>query len=625
MSRESITWHNDRTPKSERFDDIYFSPKNGLEESRYVFLQHNRLPERFNENLAFSIGEIGFGTGLNFFQTWLAWRDCGAPCYLEFVSFEKYPLRSNDISKALAPWPELTPLVNAFLAQYRLIWPGVHTMNFEQGRLRLSLHIGDASESLQQFCGKIDAWYLDGFAPKKNPELWSADLFESIASHTRPLGTFATFTAASHVQKGLQSAGFNVYKNKGYAHKREMLVGDLPTIKPETLPPWFALPNTATTTKTVAVIGAGLAGASAANALAKAGFEVSVYEKNHIASAASGNPAGLFQPQLSLDHSPASRFYLSAFSTFLRWLTESTLGNEHFEIGGITHPAKNPKASQRYQSLADKFAGFENLVSFHQDALHFPLAGWINPKAWSEHLLNHPNINVYEQSTVETLEQTQGGWRVNQEEFDICIAANAFDAQRFIPFFAEDILRVPGQLNIHPAHKRSAPERPMSFGHYVIPNANEQLILGASFELNGDVDTQLQPAIFKENLEALSAINPTLGAELLNDPLDGRRSNRCVSKDHLPIVGPIPNIPFYKDAYHDLRHGKHWKHYPVAAYLPNLYVSTAHGARGIVSSALAADLICCMVKNQSLSIDSQVYANIHPARSLLRTLKKRNA
>ncbi|WP_282120290.1 tRNA (5-methylaminomethyl-2-thiouridine)(34)-methyltransferase MnmD [Ruegeria atlantica] len=211
--RAELTWTEDQIPVSDRFDDPYFSLQNGLEETRHVFLAGNELPARFAPG--FHIAELGFGTGLNMLTVWSEWENSGQTTPLSFTSFEAYPMAPADMSRALAAYPELAPWSDRFLAQ----WEGG---TCDLGTLRLEVVEGDARQTLQAWEGAADAWFLDGFSPAKNPELWGADLMQQVADHTATGGTAATYTAAGFVRRGLEDAGFTVTRAPGYGRKRHM-------------------------------------------------------------------------------------------------------------------------------------------------------------------------------------------------------------------------------------------------------------------------------------------------------------------------------------------------------------------------------------------------------------------
>lgn len=218
-----VRWE-DGVPVSERFDDPYYARTDGLAESRHVFLEGNGLAARWRAGERFTVAELGFGTGLNFLAAWQLWRGVAAPGeVLDFVSFERFPLESDQIARALGHWPELGALAGALLGAWP---PGQGDIDLPQARLRVVP--GDARETVPAWHGAAGAWFLDGFAPARNPEMWAADLMAAVGAHTVPGGTFATYSAAGRVRRALEAAGFQVTRRQGFGTKREMLAGTLP-------------------------------------------------------------------------------------------------------------------------------------------------------------------------------------------------------------------------------------------------------------------------------------------------------------------------------------------------------------------------------------------------------------
>lgn len=217
---DGLDWTEGGVPVARRFDDPYFSLGNGLEETRHVFLAGNGLPGRFRPG--FRIAELGFGTGLNMLAAWIAWRAAGVEGPLRFVSFEAFPLPAPAIARALQAFPEALAVAGPFLDQWAA---GARVIRAEG--LEAEVIVGDARETLPGWQGRADAWFLDGFSPAKNPELWGEGLLAQVAAHTAPGGSFATYTAAGHVRRALQAAGFQVERQAGFGAKRHMSAGRL--------------------------------------------------------------------------------------------------------------------------------------------------------------------------------------------------------------------------------------------------------------------------------------------------------------------------------------------------------------------------------------------------------------
>ncbi|WP_417708222.1 tRNA (5-methylaminomethyl-2-thiouridine)(34)-methyltransferase MnmD [Roseibium aggregatum] len=235
-----LEWLQGDVPRAEGFNDTYFSKAGGLAETRHVFLRGNGLPERFDGCERFTIAEFGFGTGLNFLTTLAAWQECPNRPELTFVTFELFPMTGEQLARALAAFPELQPLADELLKAWSPE-PGWNTLNIAGATLRIGF--GDARELIGELRSgtadgaaagaeptipPVDAWYLDGFSPARNPELWDADLLKAAADLTASGGTLATYTAAGWVRRNLQAAGFEIEKAEGFAGKREMVKGRKP-------------------------------------------------------------------------------------------------------------------------------------------------------------------------------------------------------------------------------------------------------------------------------------------------------------------------------------------------------------------------------------------------------------
>ncbi|WP_143807253.1 tRNA (5-methylaminomethyl-2-thiouridine)(34)-methyltransferase MnmD, partial [Pantoea conspicua] len=244
VEHAQLNWNEQGTPVSRAFGDVYFSNDNGLEETRYVFLGGNQLPQRFAQHPRelLIVAESGFGTGLNFLTLWQAFdafqrqQPDAILKRLHFISFEKFPLTRADLTAAHQHWPELAPWASELQAQWPAALPGCQRLLFDGGRITLDLWLGDINQLISTLDDslhrQVDAWFLDGFAPSKNPDMWTPELFSMMAALARPQATFATFTAAGFVRRGLQQAGFSVTRRKGFGPKREMLCGSLQDAPP---------------------------------------------------------------------------------------------------------------------------------------------------------------------------------------------------------------------------------------------------------------------------------------------------------------------------------------------------------------------------------------------------------
>lgn len=296
MPWANIEWRGP-LPWSPLFGDGYFGSEDPRAEIESVFFTGNSLANRFPQAQRFVIGETGFGSGLNFIATLGLWRKLAPPgSFLSYVSTEAYPLRPEDIRKILAAHEAAESDIQALLQQYPPPISGFHRIYFRNDRVVLTLLLGDAAPALAQLRGKIDAWFLDGFAPARNPALWNLAVFQQMARLSGPDATLGTFSVAGQVRRDLTEAGFTVWKCPGHGGKRERLEGRIGTSSGISFP----VPADASqvTPGTVTVIGAGIAGLSVASALQDRGCKVLVIDSGGVGSGASGNPAALLTPPL---------------------------------------------------------------------------------------------------------------------------------------------------------------------------------------------------------------------------------------------------------------------------------------------------------------------------------------
>jgi len=363
---------NGGPPRSRDFDDIYFSadhtPDDGagdsLAESDAVFLAGCGLPDAWRDRRQFVVAELGFGCGLNVLALLRAWRaNRPAHAILHVVSVEGFPLSVDQARAVLMRRPDVAEIAAPLLD----VWPprikGVHRRWLEADRVALTIAHLDIAEALEQLDFVADAWFLDGFAPARNPDMWSPDVCAAIARHSTPDARLATFTVAGAVRRGLQDAGFAVEKKPGFGAKRDRLEATFtgapstPVRKspaePSPLYPRAAANVSGATKRSAIIIGAGIAGACVARALARRGVVCRIIEAApHIAAGASGNRAGLITPRLDLDDRPAARFHRAAYAYALTTYT----GHDAFRAIGVIRAAKNDQDGERLAALLDAHA-----------------------------------------------------------------------------------------------------------------------------------------------------------------------------------------------------------------------------------------------------------------------------
>jgi tRNA 5-methylaminomethyl-2-thiouridine biosynthesis bifunctional protein len=375
-----LDWSRAQTPASERFGDIYFSVDGGLEETQAVYLKACGLPERWDapefQDRAFVIGELGFGTGLNFLAAWQLWRIKPRPGQrLHFVSVEKYPLSKISLTRALESWPELAPLAARLIAH----WPGrvrgAHILRLDED-VTLTLIHDEALAGLKALFMKANGWFLDGFSPARNPDMWSPQLMARLGELSAPGARIGTFTAAGAVRGALSSAGFDVRKVQGFGRKRHRLEAVMPAPKDVTPP----LP--AKDFRPL-IIGAGIAGLCLAEAFARRGIPSTVVDADD-GTAASGNAAAIIKPRLDRQDSPLARFALSAYLYALRFYGERGAA---FQTG-VDHAPQTIEQIHRYAALgeASPLPAAHMAWDSENSVMKFPKAQVISPKAAREAL-----------------------------------------------------------------------------------------------------------------------------------------------------------------------------------------------------------------------------------------------
>jgi tRNA 5-methylaminomethyl-2-thiouridine biosynthesis bifunctional protein len=641
-----LDWDEQGQPLSAQFDDVYFSNENGLEETRYVFLANNQLPERFaalGESEHLVIGETGFGTGLNFLCAWQLFEQQAAPgARLHFVSVEKYPLSRADLQRALTLWPELAPQAEALLAQYVALHPGFQRFVFAGGRIVLTLLIGDALELFGQLDAQVDAWFLDGFAPAKNPDMWTPELFAELARLSHASTTLGTFTSTGYVRRRLNEAGFKMKRVPGLGKKWEVLKGGFTGTAEATEKPWFARPPQPVGARSALVVGAGLAGCATAASLAQRGWQVSLLERpNAIAQEASGNPQGVLYLKLSAHHTTLSRLILSGFGHSRRLLEQLHRGTD-WDDCGVLQLAFDAKEAQRQAQLAaafpadlltalDKTAAEEKAgITLPAGGLFYPEAGWVHPPALCALLSQHPNIQLQLHQEALQLRREGDSWQAwNGEQLlasaSVVVLASAAEIKGFSQSANLPLKRIRGQISRLPATAASrALSTVVCAEGYIAPPRLDEHTLGASFDFNSD-DLTLNSADHASNLQLLEEISPELAlalnaAALDPEQLQGRAAFRCTSPDYLPIVGPLADTAAFAEAYAVL--GKDARQVPdtPCPWLDGLYINSGHGSRGLITAPLSGELIAAWLNNEPLPVPADVAQACHPNRFALRAL-----
>lgn len=624
---ERVDWQADGTPRSPRFDDIYSSCAGGLAQARHVFLAGCGLPQAWRNQPQWRILETGFGLGLNFLTTWQAWQsDPERPRMLHYASIEGYPVSAQDLLRAAQASPELLPLARQLAAQWWGLLPGVHRLAFEEGRVLLTLGIGDVKAALREQQFEADAVFLDGFSPQTNPDMWDLHTLKAVARCCRRGTAVASWTVAREVRDTLAQCGFVVHKAPGLRPKRDSLRGEFnPHWEPRRS---AASPSTRTFTSPsgappiqparCAVIGAGLAGAAVAASLARRGWQVQVLDAAATpAAGASGLQAGLFAPHVSPDDSLLSRLSRAGVRATLQQAQALLQPGEDWALCGVLEhrvdasrglPASWPPAGEDWSEVADAARLRQAGLPPGTAACWHHQAGWTQPARLVQALLAQPGIAWQGQAAVQRLVQEDrpegGPWLAldahgnTLARAELVVIAAGPASRALLGDDTVPLQAIRGQVSwgLHAggaagsAGRHAWPAFPVNGNGSLIPAvptpAGLAWYLGASFERDNE-NLLPTPEDQQANLARLQSLLPATAHALapayaIPGAVQSWVGVRCASRDRLPLVGP-------------------W-----AATRPGLLLSTAMGSRGLTFAMLCAELLAAQLHGEPLPVEAKL-------------------
>lgn len=596
-----VTWDAAGTPRSRLYGDVYFSAGEGLAEARAVFLAGCGLPAAWAGRGRFTVGELGWGTGLNMVALLDLWRAAGPTGgHLSMFSVEAHPMSAAEARRALAPWPEVGDIAGRLIAR----WPGrargFHRVDFPEFRATLDVAILEAGPALAGWNGVADAWFLDGFAPARNGAMWRAEVLDLVARRSAPGARAATFTVASQVRRDLAAAGFSVERRPGFGAKRHRLEARLSEALGRPSPSRIA-PHR------VAVVGAGIAGAAAARACRALGVEAEVFDQARPGAGASGGPAALVAPRLDAGLAGPAALFAHAFRRAIAVCAQSPAA---IVARGAVQLRAGPKDARRFAAIAaaDLFeAGTFRLLGAAEtsEALGEPGQGeaaggglaietalTVEPaavlSAW---------LGVTRRARVVALERAGGVWRLLGEageivgESETVILAAGLDCARLAP--ALPLSAVRGQASA--AAGVAAPVAAL-FGGYVLP-ARDGLIFGATHD-RGETDTAPRLADHRRNLETLARAMPALAARLAGVALTAHTAIRAATADYLPLAGQVADSE------------------------PGLFVLSGLGSRGFTLGPLLAEHLAAVALGAPSPLPADLAALVDPARFARRARRR---
>ena len=596
-------------PISKQFGDVYFSKDNGLLETRHVFLNGNDLTERLSQlhdYQYFCVGETGFGTGLNILTLWQLWQQVRLDnhSHLHVVSVEKFPLNKADLIRALNVWTELKPLAEKLIQQYPLPIAGCHRLSFPEERFSIDLWLGDAQDIFPTIpkTQTVNAWFLDGFAPSCNPDMWQANVLDHMVRLSDFGTTFASFSVAGVLKRGLKQHGIQISRPRGFGHKREMLKAIwLDTSQTETQSQdsetTIAAPPKSETSKQrkIAIIGAGIAGLSSAWAFAQRGHQVTIYEQNEPLSGASGNPLALLNPKLcpieqahehlmTLSWQHALNFY-PQFKAFRPIQVQQIALKNADELSGLVeqYPENVLTANTTLECFPE--TEFPSLT-LHQ-------AGAVSPHQLRDEILQHANIRI-EKVKISRLESTDSQVTLWQDQQIIAITDHAIVccAKQSAELFKNYPVLKPirGQVSwVENSQRPLALDQAYSYGGYCMQLDTAQLILGASFYPNRD-DAEVLTEDHVHNYELIHNVFPKYAQGLPSvDTWQGRASVRAQSLDYLPLVGKIQN-------------------------LGQIYTFAGLGSKGFLFAPLCSEILAALILGELCPVPQSLLDKLNPQR-----------
>jgi len=665
IENAKITWLESGLPYSTQFQDIYYSRDNAVAESQHVFLEANKLRQRWEQDSSietFHIGELGFGSGLNFLQVMKLWQELDKrPTRLNYIAFEKHPLTIEQLQRIHQHWPSLITQSAELVEQYTDHSEGCHRIPLTNGII-LDIYYGDAFDQLNQrmthACPAIQGWFLDGFSPANNIELWEEPLMHLLATCSEEQTTLSTYSVAGKVRSALKNAGFEVSKIQGFGRKRHSLHATMPASGIESLEgkpkeeellhsadsPWFTLPKPHFAGKNAVVIGAGLAGCSTAHSLAQRGWTVTVIDaQDKPASAASGNSQMALRCRLFNTLSPEAQFFLHAYLFALRQFTQI---GRHSDLSwnpcGLLQLSnamnkRNPLQLEKLQHLysnqivrllSKDQASSEAGIALSEEAWFFKSGGAMKPTSLCENYLAHTSISCIFNARVTDLERTGEKWQVNAGQaqpiiVDVVVIANSHSATQLIQCADLPLQSLRGQTSeISTNESSSKLKSVVSGGRTIFPASEGRHLLSASYANSSKL--QALPADSHEN-SVVAATNFAVADILNEETVVERVSLRCNSPDRMPLVGMAPNIEKMRTVYAGLARNAKAKFTSAGEYYVGLYLNVAHGSNGLASCPLSAEFLASLISNENLPLSRDIAASINPTRFLIKDLKKQRS
>ena len=637
-----LAWDAGGTACSPQFGDIYHAAASGPGQAQQVFIAGNGLPERWARRERFVILENGFGSGLNFLATWSAWvADPARPRRLHYLAIEKHPFRREDLAALHAQWPQFAQLAAALQAQWPLLIGGFHRLEFSSsahgadGDVVLTLMLGESADCLKNTRASVDAFYLDGFDPRKNTAMWDVGLFRRMRQLAAPEATLATWCVARSVRDNLQAAGFHTEKRAGFAGKRERLVG-CAAGEVAALPTPLHTPEQ----RHAIVLGAGLAGCAISERLARRQWRIDLIDQHpQIASGASGNLAGIVRPLLSRDDNRASRLNRACFLHARRaWNALRAAGHSFpHQLDGLLQIAKNASHEALQAAVAESGDYPSEYVRFidqpeasqrygtpmRHGGWWFAQGGWASPPGACAAMLAEAGaqVSLHLDSAVSSTDWDAAKqlWRVRNiagqviAAAPVLILASGAQAKTLNLASGLPISAVRGQVSHLPDGTLPSLPHALCGDGYLTPAHQGVHCLGASYAY--DQATELRAEEHADNLRRLSHLMPDAATFKTLENLKGRVGFRAATPDRLPLVGAM-------SAHEDDSFIQPGQRLAETPRIPGLHAILGMGSRGLVWASLTAEHLASTLDNDPSPLERDLSEAMDPARFALRAARR---
>ena len=657
--KNKISFRADGSPYSEQFDDIYFDTESGFNQSEQVFIQGNQIKQQLLEaTKPFTIGETGFGTGLNFLLTLSLYQKLSKQQQLvplTFISTEKYPLTREELKKSLACLPTLAKLSTDLVKQYpeKLNAENQNTrfeFTFIDKQVSLILLFEDSTKAFSKLrCSKhglVDGWYLDGFSPTRNPDMWHSLLFAQLARLSKEQASISTFTTSGKVRRALGQAGFRVQKQIGEGKKKEYLAGKFQ--QGNNLSVGYKLRPTLTKPQHVSIIGGGIASACAAYVLTRNGIKVTIYCKdNQTGQGASNNDIAAVYPLIHQQKDDISNFYQQAFDYAIPFYKKLIAQEFHFDHDwcGLLDIAYKEQLAIRQKHFEQNNVWPKSLITaldkdvasaiaginLPYGGLFYPRAGWVAPRDLVAQLFSAAKatnrLRIETNHQVSELEQQNNkSWKIitNKGAISASVVVICGGAESIKLKVMADLplTSVRGQVTTMATNETMAKLKTViCHKGYITPANKQQHCIGATFDKDSfAIDSRSEDDEY--NLSMLERCLPNLTSWSSTDITRSKARLRCTTPDHLPLVGAMPDVVAHRTTYAHLAKDKNWRYKEAAPCIDNLYLLTGLGARGVCSAPILAEILKDDLSGTPYSVRTDFLFNLAPNRFVIRDIIK---